>query len=125
MPVTWTIRDEFIVLGLIGDHSTEELKQAGTAAFASPEFRPGMSIVVDARSSFNDASHEDMQSRMEWLVSLRTKGISRHCAVVGTKDRIGMTMLIAARANALGMKVRVFTNLEEALSWLRLRRHIH
>ena len=119
MPVRWTIREDYLAFTLIGDHSTEELKDASAAALASAEFKPGLPILIDARSTLGYPSQYEMQKRLRWLASLPKSGTSRRCAIVAAEARKKMVERRAAKARALGMLIGVFTDLEKALKWLK------
>ena len=121
MPVRWTIQEGYLAFILIGDHSADELEQAGAEALTSAEFKRGMPILIDARSAFGYASYYEMQKRLRWLATLPKSGTSRRCAVVAAEARRGMVERRAARARALGMLMGVFTDLEKALTWLRAK----
>jgi hypothetical protein len=103
----------------LGDFSTDDFIEAGEAALALPDFKPGMPVLVDARASFAYASGEEMLKRVEWLVSVQHKGIARWCALVAATHRMEMMKRTAAKIEALGMEAAIFTQVDEAINWLR------
>jgi hypothetical protein len=121
MPVRWIIQEDYLAFTLIGDHSTEELKDASAAALASAEFKPGLPILIDARSALGYPSQYEMQKRFRWMASLPKSGTSRRCAIVAAEARKKMARERAVKARALGMRIGVFTDLEKALSWLKAK----
>ena len=121
MPVRWTIQEGYLAFILIGDHSADELEQAGAEALTSAEFKRGMPILIDARSAFGYASYYEMQKRLRWLATLPKSGTSRRCAIVAAEARKKMARERAAKVRALGMLVGVFTDLEKAVSWLKAK----
>jgi flagellar biosynthesis GTPase FlhF len=104
---------------LIGDFSTDDFIEAGEAALALSDFKHGMPMLVDARASFAYASGEEMLKRVEWLVSAQQKGIARCCALVTATHRMEMMKRTAAKIEALGMEAAIFTQVDEAINWLR------
>ena len=121
MPVRWIIQEDYLAFTLIGDHSTEELKNASAAALASAKFKPGLPILIDARSTLGYPSQYEMQKRLRWLASLPKSGTSRRCAIVAAEARKKMARERAAKARAFRMRIGVFTDLEKAVSWLKAK----
>ena len=117
--MTWTIRDGLVVITLIGTHELDEFRDTINEALASPGFRRGMHLFVDARSSYSYLTPEAIQQRLEFIASLREKGIPPRCAVVTTQQRVGISLRAAVKLEGFGMQMGVFLDMEEARTWLR------
>jgi hypothetical protein len=119
MPVSWAIQDGIVVLRFVGHCSTQEVKQASSDALRSPEFRTGMPLLVDARSSLTYPSLDEIHQRFQWLASLREKGLSHRCAVVAAKARESMHRRRITSAMIFGIDMHVCTSTDEAFAWLQ------
>jgi hypothetical protein len=53
------------------------------------------------------------------LVSAQHKGIARWCALVAATHRMEMMKRMPAKIEALGMQAAIFTQVDEAIDWLR------
>jgi stage II sporulation SpoAA-like protein len=118
MPVSWEIRGLVLILTFVGDYGFAEVDQAVTEALAVPDSRPGLSLLLDARLSAAQPSRDSLNWRAKWARSLQWKGMSgRHAAVVGP-DRLPLAHALASDLERLGMEMRTFHELDEALAWL-------
>jgi hypothetical protein len=68
------------------------------------------------RRAFN--TPDAIQQRLEWLATLRAKGISSRAAVVTTPQRSGISLRAAVKLEALGIEMRVYLDMAEARAWL-------
>jgi hypothetical protein len=118
MPMTWTIQDGLVVIGVVGTHDLREFKKTISAAVDSPGFRPGMPLFIDARSSYSYLSTKAIEERLEFVASLREKGVARRCAAVTTPQRMDVSLLASVMLEKYGMQLGVFLDLDEARTWL-------
>ncbi|HEV3330271.1 MAG TPA: hypothetical protein VG096_04775 [Bryobacteraceae bacterium] len=119
MPVTWEIRDQILVIIIVG-YGGEEPRAVLLEAIASPQFRPGMSVLFDVRLSTDNSTSDELRSRAQWLSTLQAEGISSRCAiVVGPKAyQYGLARMAAAHVEFQGMTLEIFQDIYEAKRWL-------
>ena len=120
MAVTWEIRGLVLIVTLVGDYAFDEPVRAVTEALADAQFRPGTSLLVDARLSHTRRSSEEFRTRAKWVASLASKGLSSRCAIVVAPEphQIGMARMVATHHEIQGLEMSIFNDLEEALRWL-------
>jgi hypothetical protein len=121
MPVTWEIRDTILVLTLVGDYHFQEPVEAVVTAVANPQFRPGGSLLIDARLSTSNRTSEDFRERARWMRSLRDRGVlSRFAIVISAQPhQFGLARMAATHLDTKGLDLEIFADMEEALSWLK------
>jgi hypothetical protein len=118
MPIHWTFRGDVLVLTYLGDFTTQESIDAVEKAMADPAFRSGLAILFDTRAAVAGVlSDEELMRRVEWTVSLTSRGFRPQFASVITPSRERIVKsgvrLIDGRV-AMG----VFETPEAALAWL-------
>jgi hypothetical protein len=121
MAVTWEIRGLVLIVTVAGDYGFDEPVRAVTKALADSQFRPGTSLLVDARLSRARRSSEEFRTRATWVASLvGSKGLSSRCAIVITPEphQIGMARMVATHHELQGLEMSIFNDLEEAFRWL-------
>jgi hypothetical protein len=118
MPIHWAFREDVLVLTYLGDFTTQDSIDAVEKAISDPAFRPGMAILFDARAlAASVLSADDLARRVEWAVSLASRGFRPQFATVVAPSREHIVKsgvrLVDGRV-AMG----VFETPEEALAWL-------
>jgi hypothetical protein len=126
MPVTWTFRDSILVVTLVGEYGFEDPVDAVNTAIEDPRFRPGTSLLIDARLSTTRRSSEEFRGRSLWMASLLAKGLSPRCAIIVSSavHQYGMARMAGIYLDLQSMTLEIFNNLEEAMDWLLGRSHI-
>ena len=120
MAVTWEIRGLVLIVTLVGDYGFDEPIKAVAEALADAQFRPGTSLLVDARLSRARRTSEEFRTRATWVASLGSKGLSSRCAIMIAPEphQIGMARMVATHHELQGLEMSIFNDLEEALRWL-------
>ena len=120
MAVTWEIQGLVLIVTLVGDYGFDEPVKAVTEALADAQFRPGTSLLVDARLSHAHRSSEEFRTRTKWVASLVPKGLSSRCAIVIAPEphQIGMARMVATHHELQGLAMSIFNDLAEAFRWL-------
>jgi hypothetical protein len=121
MPVTWEIRDRVLIVTLVRDWSRYGPAEAITEAMSSPHFEPGTSLLFDVRLSEVNPSGEEVRSRSQWLAGLMARGMSSRCAIVISPrvHQYGIARVASVYSDLQGMTVEIFSDLNQALLWLR------
>lgn len=120
MPVSWVIRDEVLIVTVVRDWNGGGPASAIAQAIQDPQFKPGTALLFDVRQSGMNPSGKEVMSRVEWIASLTSEGLSRRCAaVIGPQPhQFGLARMAQSYLDLLGMELRIFTDLAEALKWL-------
>jgi hypothetical protein len=120
MPVTWELRGLVLVVTLSGEYALTEGKQAVAEALADPAFRPGTTLLIDARRSLANPPAEEVRERAEWLASLTARGFAPRCAIVTSPEpfRYGLSRMLSTYADHAGLEIGLFASVEEATEWL-------
>jgi hypothetical protein len=120
MPATWEFRDSVILVTAVGDWSGAGTASAVTEAMADPRFEPGTALVLDIRLSKTNPSADQVRARAEWVAALRASGLASRCAiVVGPKaHQFGLARMAQAHLESREMEVRIFRDLDKALTWV-------
>ena len=112
MPVTWELLDN------------TRPATAIIEAMRDVHFKPGTSVLFDARQASDNPSSAELIQRAEWLASLQRKGLlSRYAVVIGNAKhqavRAGMASL---HSDSQGIGLEIFTDIDEARRWLESTR---
>ena len=102
-----------------GELVLEELLETLRSLYESPEFRPEQNSLWDVREARLEGLSSDQVKRIGDLVSGHWgKQAAPKSALVASKDlAFGLARMYEARLESRG-QVRVFREMEEALSWL-------
>ena len=122
MPIDYTIDPGRgrLYLTIAGEFTTEEIVSVTRAFIESPELPEGFSALSDHTRVTRPLS----SSQLLALVSLMEQHAQRFAgvrwAIVSTRpSSYGMMRVLAARAQlALGMRVRIFFDMQRATHWL-------
>lgn len=117
---TWRFEGSILILTLPKYHGMSDMAHAINEALADINFRPGTSLLFDARLSEAKPTGAEVSNRAAWLASLRSKGISLRCAFVIRPQafRYGLARMMGLNLDTLGMEAEIFTTMDAALRWL-------
>jgi hypothetical protein len=120
VPVAWEFRGTVLVITTTDRYRRDELRGAADQALADPRFVPGTPVLFDGRLSNAQLSKEDIDWRVGWAVSLRGRGASSRFAIIvgGQPHRYGLGRMLSALLESKGVDLRLFNEIDEALSWL-------
>ena len=120
MPVTWRIERSAVVITAVGDYAVHEFHHAIEEALTSPEFTPGMALLIDGRSSLEYSPDAELRERAERLAALRARGLAGMCAIVTRDEPLHLMLMrvIGDRLEQLGMQTAMFTDIDPAWRWL-------
>jgi hypothetical protein len=105
---------------LNGEWDTAEMLAVTHEAYAAASQHRGFDILSDNRGSARTATPEQVRKLAELMVREGTMFAGRRAAiVVSSQVQYGMIRMLSARAAPLGLEVRPFFTMEEALSFLR------
>jgi hypothetical protein len=119
MPVVAELRGAVLVVTTIGDVDLAELSRAVADALATRSGPGELSLLMDSRSSLTYLSPDAVRARVEWVVSLRARGVVPRVAVVLPPDsfRAKLARQAAALLAPHGGELRVFTRVDDGLAW--------
>lgn len=121
MPVDWEVRGNVLVVRFAGDFGVPDIEKTRDEVKASPAFRPGLKLLLDARRSEAPTTTTRMQSYTAMVGSLRGLAFERHWAIVpktGSAVRFGMARVLASYLSMKGIEMLVTTSFEDALAAL-------
>lgn len=137
MPVKWELRPPLLVVVSTGVYPNEAVEEAVRQAAADPRFEPGMSVLFDGRGSEVVVSSADVDWRMRFFGSLPLMGFSARVAILvreGFLSAVSMGRLVSLTSpssaglaedpeseRASGPALRVFSDEDEAVAWLKGR----
>ena len=121
MPVEFLIRDRAIILSMVGDYSTADLRSGlldSLAALGSSN-AIGMCFDVSHSDALVKRSPEDVTA-MGYFMAHHADRFSRRVALVGSGDfPFGMMRLGSVVLEREGVENRVFRGQEDALAWIK------
>jgi hypothetical protein len=118
MPVTWRFQHSVLILGFIGNYDFADVRAAVDEAFADAAFRPGTSLLMDARSSLIYLSTDEAVRRARWFTSLRDRGVSSRWALLLRPYPLQMLETAVACFREVGVDAQVFSDPDAAMEWL-------
>ena len=121
MPVTYRIDagERLVYLTMAGDCSYGEWEAAMLAVLADPSYRPGFGFLVDRRAA--PAPTTDYIRRVITFNKMHRGelGGGRRAVVVGSTADYGMGRMAGILSGDSPTPIRAFTDMDEALRWLR------
>ncbi len=120
MPVASEFRGRVLALVPSGDYDLAEVERALENACSDNRFRPGMTLLFDARRSLSPPSSEDVEWYLEFVRSLPSRGLSSRSAFLLGIQLHAVWELAEAdmRRQAGKASARVFLDEAQAMSWL-------
>jgi SpoIIAA-like len=117
--VDWIIEGQ--VLSVTSSTERDSIIEAIRAACEDPRFRPGLDLLIDARELQRAAQQLPPPLLRGRAFEIRGLGF-RRCAVVAAEAplQVDLANMFATYADQAGVDARVFANIEEAESWLRI-----
>jgi hypothetical protein len=136
MPVRWEFRSSLLVVISTGVYPNEAVEDAVRQAAGDPRFQPGMSVLFDGRDSEVAVSSADVDWRVRFFGSLHLMGFSPRVALLvreGFLAAFSTGRLVSLGVPPTGWEVepesrtpagapalRVFSDEDEAVAWLRV-----
>jgi hypothetical protein len=119
MPVDYEIDGNTAIMTASGKVSYKEINGAFENLTRDPDFREGLNILVyDIHSDYNPGTF-DMVNAAEHMDSLM-KSFSPRIALVVTEGlKYGFGRMLEMYCNIKNIELRVFTELDQAKSWLQ------
>lgn len=122
MPIRFSLDEQQHLLRfeLTGEWDTAEMLAVTHEAYAAASRHHGFDILSDNRGNASPATPEQVRKLAELMVREGAMFSGRRAAiVVDSLASYGMIRVLAARAAPLGLDVRAFFSMDEAMSFLR------
>jgi hypothetical protein len=116
--VSYHIQENLIYLESVGIFHIDEYKSELQKAAADPAFRAGMRLLIDERQCCNNRSSGEIGECVRALESLRGRVSAMIGIVVSDSLHYGLARMLSTYADENGLRVEVFTNLEDAQQFL-------
>ncbi len=119
MAVQYDIQNGVLFLRLAPE-GFAHLRDALTAAAGDPASRPGMPLLLDLRGESPRVRYQDVRWRVEILAEMQKQFGPRWAFLTDPEPvRVGIGQMFAVFSRVHGLTVRVFSDLDAALAWLR------
>jgi hypothetical protein len=124
MPLAYDIdTTSRIVLLTCGNTSLDAWRRCMREVLADPQFRSGSGFLVDCRTATLAPEIADVRGVVDFLSAHSPAlGRSRWAVVVEQPAGYGMARMASIRADAAGLELQAFENIEEARAWLLAER---
>jgi hypothetical protein len=122
MPIQFTLdeQERLLRFELTGEWDTAEMLAVTHEAYAAATRCHGFDILSDNRGNLSTATPEQVRKLAELMVREGGAFAGRRAAVVvDSAASYGMIRMLAARAAPLGLEVRPFFSMDEAVGFLR------
>ena len=119
MGITYRIQAKAVII-ICADHYTHpQFAAVFQEAIQDPNFRPPMSLVVDARQSKANPSLDQIESMVNFLGSFHELLTLRSAIIAAPNSLLyGLGRMYAALSAVKGFTVEIFSRQREALAWL-------
>jgi hypothetical protein len=118
MPIQYQIKGTVLTLK-VAREGFAELRSALHAAETDPRARPGMSLLIDARTEANGVRYDDVRYRVDIMAQMRDHFGPRWAIVTGTQSvPVGVGRMFAVFSEIEGLQVGMFADEEDAIRWL-------
>ena len=116
MPFTADLKTGYVLVRHEGEVTPEEAEAASAEALRLTRLHKLSRVIVDMRDVTNEADPEDLRSVME--TNAKVTPPRPHAAIIVREDQYTGFRFIENFAVSRGMPIRVFVDLDAALSWL-------
>ena len=120
MPVRYSFSGNLFRMVLEGSYAPEDIIQTYQAALRDPAFPEDARFLFDVRESLELAERnvKDIKAVAQYLAK-HSDEVGNRCAIVASQPvHYGLSRMAAVYAEAGGAEVNVFSNTEDAISWL-------
>lgn len=120
MPVRYTLAGNLLRMDMEGAYTPEDIIKVFHAALNDPDFPRDPRFLFDVTRSDELAKRDPATIRaIADYFGERSERVGDRCAIVAaTPVHYGLSRMAATTAEMRGAEVRVFTSVEDALSWL-------
>ena len=120
MPITYTIsREERLIKATAtGVIRVDDLNPFLDALLADPDLGPGLRAVYDASDAQPDITILQLADVARKVLQLINRGLGRIALVAHSRATYRVSKTFSVLARALGIDVKVFTELRAAEAWL-------
>jgi hypothetical protein len=102
-----------------GDLAASDIAQAAERLYHDPQFRSGMSTLLDLRGARPAVTSGDVRTIVSFVSkNLEIRGRGRCAVVTGREVDYGMARIAQAHLEGVGIELMVFRELEAAEQWL-------
>lgn len=103
-----------------GSVTVDEIIESFSSVLKDDNYRPGMKTLTDMREVVHSATPEDVKRIAGFILEqMSTIGSLKAAVVVSTDVSFGMTQILRALVDRGSTDIRVFRDMEEAMSWLQ------
>ena len=124
MPIRAEIdeREALLKFEIAGDWTTEEMERSTLEGVRAIAGRDGYDALCDLTRTARASTPAEIRRLVQILTEEGSALRARRAAmVVGNPTSYGMMRMLAAHAEPIGIEVRIFTSIEEAMKFLRPR----
>lgn len=122
MPIRAEIDEQHTLLKfeIVGDWTTEDMEQVTLEGVRGIAGREGYDALCDLTRTGRASTPAEIRRLVEILTDEGSALRGRRAAmVVGNPTSYGMMRMLAAHAEPIGIEVKIFSNVEEAMRFLR------
>lgn len=119
MPVAYSITANTLWLRGEDTYGLDEIKETVESAFQDARFVKGMPVLVDMRKATINRDEAELRAIAAYYISLREYIAPRFAIVTATPFIYGLSRMFKAYAESGGLQVQVFTDVGEALLFLK------
>ena len=122
MPIKYRIDkgNRIIFAEVEGDFTLEDIIKTINSVVSDRDFRSGFNVLSDHRKIGEPATTQQMQGMAAHLESLSyAYGGTKWAMLVSKEASYGMMRMLSALVENVPIELRVFRDMEEALTWLR------
>ncbi len=120
MPVQYEFSGNLLHMSLIDSYTVQEIMETYLAALKDPLFPEGARFLFDVRQSavLSERSAEEIKAVAHFFAR-HSERLGRRCAIVASDPvHYGLSRMGATFAEFLGADVKVFSNIDDAVTWL-------
>jgi hypothetical protein len=119
IPVWWNFSGNLLIVKLVGPYINDQLYQAFAEALASSEWPADAAVLCDVRYAQDAISPAVIPERVQFVFDAIRGKVARYVILTEPGCMLLTAESVVRQLTALGMETRHFTNLEQAVAWLR------
>ena len=118
MPIRYAIQDQTLIISATGHYDITDIARAVDAAITSPQFKPGIRLLLDWRASREAPRTSELPARWASLAAIKSLFAPQVAFVASNPADLERGRMFANFVRPHGFVVEVFTDTDEAQGWL-------
>jgi len=115
----FTVSSRCVVIVFTGEYDHSDLRATLKRISLEPSFEKNSDVICDARKSRSSPSVNEIRKMLDVIQMSDNDFSGRWAVLVGDPLRFGLTRMAGVFGEVVGVHIRPFKEMQEAVDWLR------